>query len=195
MSRITVSNSITLDGVMQAPARPDEDTRGDFPFGGWALPYNDPVMGETMARRASGGGSLLLGRRTYEDLASVWPHMPAENPFTRLINARRKWVASRTLRAPLAWNNSVLLEGDVVEAVASLKAQPDNDLAILGSGELVQSLLAAGLIDEFILLIHPLVLGRGIRLFPDGGPPGNLRLVDALPTTTGVVIATYEVTR
>lgn len=195
MSRISVSNSITLDGVMQAPARPDEDTRGGFPFGGWALPYNDPVMGETMARRASGGGSLLLGRRTYEDLASVWPHMPEENPFTRLINARRKWVASRTLREPLAWNNSVLLEGDVVEAVTALRAQPDTDLAILGSGELVQSLLAAGLIDEFVLLIHPLVLGQGIRLFPDGGPPAHFRLVDALPTTTGVIIATYEVAR
>lgn len=193
MSRITVSNSITLDGVMQAPARADEDPRGGFPFGGWALPYNDPVMGETMGRRASGGGSLLLGRRTYEDLASVWPHMPEDNPFTRLINARRKYVASRTLTEPLAWNNSVLLQGDVVEAVAALKAQPDNDLGILGSGELVRSLLAAGLVDEFVLLIHPLVLGQGIRLFPNGGPPANFRLVDTVPTTTGVIIATYEV--
>lgn len=195
MSRIVVTNSITLDGVMQAPARPDEDIRGGFPFGGWALPYNDAVMAATMGQRASGGGSLLLGRRTYEDLASVWPHMPEDNPFTRLINSRRKYVASTTLGAPLAWNNSVLLEGNIPEAVAALKAQPDNDLGILGSGELVQSLLRAGLIDEFVLLIHPLVLGQGLRLFPDGAAPANLRLVDSVTTTTGVMIATYEVMR
>lgn len=192
MGRIVVTNSITLDSVMQAPARPDEDTRGGFRHGGWALPYNDSVMAEAMASRISqgAGGSMLLGRRTYEDFASVWPHMPEDNPYTKVINERRKYVVSSTLEEPLAWNNSVLLKGDTIEAVRALKAE--SDLAILGSGELVQSLMRADLIDEFVLLIHPLVLGEGIRLFPDAGAYATLRLVDSLTTTTGVIIATYQ---
>jgi len=192
MGRIVVTNSITLDSVMQAPARPDEDTRGGFRHGGWALPYNDSVMAEAMASRISqgAGGSMLLGRRTYEDFASVWPQMPEDNPYTKVINERRKYVVSSTLEEPLAWNNSVLLKGDTIEAVRALKAE--SDLAILGSGELVQSLMRADLIDEFVLLIHPLVLGEGIRLFPDAGAYATLRLVDSLTTTTGVIIATYQ---
>jgi dihydrofolate reductase len=194
VSRIIVTNSITLDGVMQAPARPDEDTRGGFRHGGWAVPNNDSVMAAAMAGRISqgAGGSMLLGRRTYEDLASVWPRMPEDNPYAKVLNARRKYVVSSTLAEPLAWANSVLLTGDVIEAVRALKAQEPGNLSILGSGKLVQALMRADLIDEFVLLIHPLVLGEGIRLFSEAGALANLRLIDSLTTTTGVMIATYQ---
>jgi dihydrofolate reductase len=192
MGRVVVNNSVTLDGVMQAPGRPDEDRRGGFAHGGWAQPYADEVMGQVMGEGIAKAPSLLLGRRTYEDFASVWPTMPADNPFTSIINGFRKYVASRTLQEPLTWNNSVLLEGDAAEAVAKLKADPDTDLVVLGSGDLVQSLLRDDLVDEFVLLVHPLVLGTGRRLFPDGGPAASLRLVSTVSTTTGVVIATYQ---
>jgi dihydrofolate reductase len=192
MSKVIVNNSVTLDGVMQAPARADEDLRDGFEHGGWAQPYFDEVMVSVAAEGIAQGGDLLLGRRTYEDFASVWPHMPEENPFTAVMNNFRKHVASTTLEEPLSWNNSTLLGGDAAEAVASLREQPGNDLVILGSGELVQSLMQHNLIDRYVLLIHPLVLGSGRRLFPDGGPSVPLRLVDTKTTTTGVVIATYE---
>jgi dihydrofolate reductase len=189
MGRVVVNNSVTLDGVMQAPARRDEDTRGGFHHGGWAQRYFDPVMAE--AANEAGAAALLLGRRTYEDLASVWPNSPADNPFTTVINAAKKYVASRTLHEPLAWNNSSLLEGDAVEAVAGLKERSDTDLVILGSGELVQSLMRRGLIDEYVLLIHPLVLGSGRRMF-EGGVSAELELVATKTTRTGVIIATYR---
>jgi dihydrofolate reductase len=192
MSKVIVNNSVTLDGVMQAPARADEDLRDGFEYGGWAQPYFDEVMVSVAAEGIAQGGDLLLGRRTYEDFASVWPHMPEENPFTAVMNNFRKHVASTTLEEPLSWSNSTLLEGDAADAVAKLKKQPGNDLVILGSGELVQSLMRRNLIDRYVLLIHPLVLGSGRRLFPDGGPSAPLRLVDTKTTTTGVVIATYE---
>jgi dihydrofolate reductase len=192
MSKVIVNNSVTLDGVMQAPARADEDLRDGFEHGGWAQPYFDEVMVSVAAEGIAQGGDLLLGRRTYEDFASVWPHMPEENPFTAVMNNFRKHVASTTLEEPLSWNNSTLLEGDAADAVAKLKEQPGNDLVILGSGELVQSLMQRNLIDRYVLLIHPLVLGSGRRLFPDGGAPVPLQLVDTKTTTTGVVIATYE---
>jgi dihydrofolate reductase len=192
MSKVIVNNSVTLDGVMQAPARADEDLRDGFEHGGWAQPYFDEVMVSVAAEGIAQGGDLLLGRRTYEDFASVWPHMPEENPFTAVMNNFRKHVASTTLEEPLSWNNSTLLEGDASDAVAKLKEQSSNDLVILGSGELVQSLMQHNLIDRYVLLIHPLVLGSGRRLFPDGGPSVPLRLVDTKTTTTGVVIATYE---
>jgi dihydrofolate reductase len=193
MGKIVANISVTLDGVMQAPARPDEDTRGAFTHGGWALPYNDAVMGQEMAKgmARSQGGSLLLGRRTYEDLYSVWPNR-TDNPFTDVLNNTQKYVASTTLREPLPWQNSALLQGDAADAVARLKAQSDKDLGILGSGELIRSLLRHNLIDEFVLLIHPLVLGTGHRLFADGGPPASFHLVNSVPTTTGVIIATYQ---
>jgi len=191
MSSVVVTNHLTLDGVMQAPGRPDEDVRGGFDRGGWALPYNDPVMGRVMGEGMAQTGALLLGRRTYEDFASVWPHRK-DNPFTDVLNNVQKYVASTTLTEPLPWKNSTLLEGDAADAVADLKQQPGPDLAILGSGELIQSLRRRNLIDEYVLLIHPLVLGSGRRLFPDGTSPADLRLVDSVTTTTGVMIATYQ---
>jgi dihydrofolate reductase len=195
MSKVVVTNNVTLDGVMQAPARPDEDTRGGFAHGGWAIPYNDAVMASVMAERMaegmSRGGALLLGRRTYEDFYAVWPKR-TDNPYTEVLNNSQKYVASTTLQEPLPWRNSTLLKGDAAEAVARLKEQSDKDLGILGSGELIQSLMRHNLIDEYVLLIFPLVLGSGRRLFRDGGVPATLRLVNSVTTTTGVIIATYQ---
>lgn len=191
MREITVFNSVSLDGVMQAPARPDEDRRGGFEHGGWALGYADPVMaavaGEGMAR----GGGMLFGRRTYEDFFSVWPNR-TDNPFTDVLNRSQKYVASRTLAEPLPWINSTLLKGDAADAVARLKQEGGDDLVILGSGELIRSLMPRNLIDRFILLIHPLVLGSGRHLFAEEGQLRALRLVDSKSTSTGVLIATYQ---
>jgi dihydrofolate reductase len=191
MGQLVVVNHLTLDGVMQAPGRPDEDRRGGFEHGGWAPPYGDEVMGNFMGARMAKGGALVFGRRTYEDFASFWPHQ-TDNPFTAVLNDARKYVASRTLREPLSWSNSTLLEGDAAQAVATLKEQPGEDLAVLGSGELVRSLMRHDLVDEYVLTIHPLVLGSGRRLFVDGGPTAALRLVESTITTTGVVIAVYQ---
>jgi dihydrofolate reductase len=193
MSRVVVFESLTLDGVMQGPGRPDEDRRGGFDHGGWAQPYNDEVMGARVGEAMAGSGTLLLGRRTYEDLYSYWPHQK-DNPFTEVLDNTLKYVASTTLAEPLPWRNSTLLRGDAAEAVARLKEQPGNDVVVLGSGDLVQSLMRRDLVDRYVLLLHPLVLGAGRRLFPDGGVPAALRLADSVTTTTGVVMATYDAT-
>jgi dihydrofolate reductase len=189
VARLSVVNNVTLDGVMQAPGRSDEDRRGGFAHGGWARPYSDPVMGEAMGRRMGGPGAMLLGRRTYEDFAAFWPKQK-DNPYTPVLDATQKYVVSATLSEPLPWQNSTRLRGDVVKAVSELKRQIGN-LTILGSGQLVRSLIPSGLIDEYVLLIHPLVLGVGGRLFPDGASAA-LRLADSITTTTGVLIATYQ---
>jgi dihydrofolate reductase len=191
VSKVVVFTSLTLDGVMQAPGRPDEDRRGGFEHGGWAQPYNDPVMASVAAEGMASAGPLLFGRRTYEDFFSFWPKQ-TDNPFTEVLDNTPKYVASTTLKEPLPWSNSTLLEGDATEAVARLKQEPGKDMVVLGSGELVQSLMRRNLVDEYVLLIHPLVLGSGRRLFPDGSSFAALRLVDAKTTTTGVVIATYQ---
>jgi dihydrofolate reductase len=183
--------NLTLDGVMQAPGRPDEDRRGGFAHGGWATPYADPAMGRVAAESMATTGALLFGRRTYEDFYAVWPNR-TDNPFTAVLNNTRKYVASTTLEEPLPWINSTLLKGEAAEAVAGLKAQGGKDLVVLGSGDLLQSLMRRNLIDEYLLLIHPLVLGSGRRLFNDGGSFAALRLIDTKTTTTGVVIATYQ---
>jgi dihydrofolate reductase len=192
MSKVVVFTHLTLDGVMQAPGRPDEDRRGGFEHGGWEPPYGDSVMASVAAEGMARGGALLLGRRTYEDFYSFWPNQPEENPFTAVLTNTQKYVASRTLAEPLPWRNSTLLKGDAAEAVARLKEQPGKDLVVLGSGVLVQSLMRRNLVDEYVLLIHPLVLGSGRRLFAEGSPTTALRLVDTKTTTTGVVIATHQ---
>jgi len=192
MRKLTVVESLTLDGVMQAPGRPDEDVRGGFAHGGWAQPYADESMVGEMAKTGMGRTELLFGRRTYEDFSSFWPNQQEPNPFTEVLNNAQKYVASTTLTEPLPWINSTLLTGDATEAVAKLKAEPGQDIVVLGSGQLVQSLLRHDLIDEYTLLIHPLVLGSGRRLFPDGSAFAELRLTDSATTTTGVVMATYQ---
>jgi dihydrofolate reductase len=189
MGKVVVFVNLTLDGVMQAPARPDEDRRGGFEYGGWATPYADPGIGKAAAESMATTGALLLGRRTYEDFYRVWPSR-TDNPFTAVLNNALKYVASTTLQEPLAWSNSTLLGGDAAEDVARLKEQPGKDIVILGSGELVKSLILHNLIDEYRLLIHPLVLGSGHRLFA-GSAPFALRLGDIKTTSTGVVTATY----
>jgi dihydrofolate reductase len=191
MSNVVVFTNLTLDGVMQAPGRPDEDRRGGFEHGGWATPYADPVMGEVAEEGMANTGGLLLGRRTYEDFHAYWPNQ-TDNPFTEVLDNSQKYVASTTLEEPLSWSNSTLLEGDAAEAVARLKEEPGKDLVVLGSGELARSLMRRNLIDEYVLLIHPLILGSGRRLFIDGGASATLRLVETKTTTTGVVIATYR---
>ena len=170
MATVTVFTSLSLDGVMQAPGRPDEDTRDGFAHGGWAVPYMDEVMGRFAAQGMGGPGSLLLGWRTYEDFHSFWPHQ-TDNPFTEVLDDTRKYVASTTLREPLPWRNSTLLAGDAADAVARLREQPGDDLTVLGSGELVRSLMRRDLVDEYVLQIHPLVLGAGRRLFPRACTP------------------------
>jgi len=192
MGKVVAFTSVTLDGVMQAPARRDEDTRGGFEHGGWATPYADSVMGSASAESGSSAGALLFGRRTYEDFYAVWPKRTDDNRFTPVLNNTQKYVASTTLKDPLPWMNSTLLTGEMPQAVARLKADMKKDLVVLGSGTLLQSLMRYQLVDEYILLIHPLVLGSGRRLFPDGGAAATLRLVDSKATTTGVLIATYR---
>jgi dihydrofolate reductase len=189
--KVRVINHMSLDGVIQSPSGPDEDRRGGFDQGGWAVPNNDEVMARVMGEGMAEGGPLLFGRWTYESFYGYWPHQE-DNPITDVLNASRKYVASTTLTEPLPWINSTLLEGDAAEAVANLRAQPGGGIGILGSGRLIHSLMRHNLIDEYQLLIHPIVLGAGLRLFPDEGPTSKLQLVDSVITTTGVVIATYR---
>ncbi|HXI28966.1 MAG TPA: dihydrofolate reductase family protein [Vicinamibacterales bacterium] len=191
MSRIVAVESLSLDGVMQAPGRAGEDTRGGFAHGGWAGPFRDAVMGSAMMQGMAQAGPLLFGRRTYEDFFSVWPHR-TDNPYTAVLNNSQKYVASTTLAEPLPWQNSTLLDRDAVGAVGRLKQQLAKDIVVLGSGVLLDSLIRHNLVDEYVLLIHPLVLGQGRRLFADDLDRTALRLVNSVTTTTGVVIATYQ---
>jgi dihydrofolate reductase len=191
MRKIVVFMSVTLDGVTQAPARPDEDRRGGFEHGGWAGPYADSEMGKAAAESGAATDGILLGRRTYEDFYAVWPHR-TDNPYTEVLNNTQKYVASRTLEEPLPWINSTLLKGDAVDAVSRLKQQPGKDIVVLGSGDLVQSLMRSRLVDQYVLLIHPLILGSGRRLFSESGSREALKLVDTRTTSTGVMIATYQ---
>jgi dihydrofolate reductase len=188
MSKVVVLTNLTLDGVMQGPAGPDEDRRGGFEHGGWAAPY---AAMEATGNNFASAGALLFGRRTYENFYAVWPKQ-TNSPYTEFLNTIPKYVTSTTLKEPLPWSNSTLLKGDAAQAVSQLKQQPGKDLLIMGSGELIQSLMRANLIDDYVLLIHPLVLGPGRRLFPDGGAADKLRLVATSTTDKGVVIATYQ---
>jgi dihydrofolate reductase len=190
--RIVVMNHITLDGVMQGPGRVDEDTRDGFDQGGWATPRNDDVVGEAMGETMAAGGGLagwLFGRRTYEELLRHWNSVP-DSPFAEPLNNARKYVASTTLREPLPWPNSTLLGPDPVKAVARLRQEPGGVLGIMGSGVLIQTLRRERLIDEYLLMVHPIVVGSGRRLFPEG-PPTELTLLGARTSPTGVILATY----
>jgi dihydrofolate reductase len=191
MGKIVVVNNVTLDGVTQGLGRPDEDTRGGFEHGGWGIPYADQLQAETMAKSMAQTRAILLGRRTYEDFYGYWPKQ-ADNPYTEVLNQTPKYVASTTAAEPLPWQNSTLLSGDLAAEVTALRDRTDGAIAVLGSGQLVRWLAEQDLVDQYLLLIHPLVLGSGTRLFPDKGQRRALRLTDAVVTTTGVVIATYE---
>jgi dihydrofolate reductase len=192
MSKIVVFNHVTLDGVMQAPGRADEDLRGDFPYGGWAAAASDGILGQVAGENMMSSGGLLLGRRTYLQFHSSWGQRTDPNPFTDVLNKAQKFVASTTLHEPMPWMNSTLLQGDLADAVRRLKEEPRKDLVVMGSGELLRTLMQHNLVDRYVLMIHPLILGSGRRLFPDGATYSRLRLVDSKTTTTGVMIGTYE---
>lgn len=191
-AKIVVINHLTLDGVMQSPGRAEEDTRGGFRHGGWGSRGSDEEMLGAVYGRVdeSGGLRLLLGRWTYEEMLGYWNTQ--DSPFKEGLNNAPKYVVSRTSAEPLRWPNSTLLHGDAGDAVAELKQQADGDLFVMGSGELIETLIRRGLIDEYLLVIHPLVLGTGRRMFADGIPPTTLRLVDSKTTAKGVVIARYQ---
>jgi dihydrofolate reductase len=184
-----VMNWVTLDAVMQGPGRPDEDTRDGFELGGWAIPYSDDAMVAKMGERMGGDRAFLFGRRTYEQLLASWNAQGG--PFKDALNTARKYVASSNPAARLEWPNSTLLHGNVPDAVVDLKQDSSTNLVIMGSGVLIGSLMAADLIDEYLLTIAPLVLGTGRRLFA-GATQASLQLVDSITTGTGVLIATYE---
>jgi dihydrofolate reductase len=192
MSRIIAIEHLTLDGIMQAPGSADEDPRDGFEHGGWASRRQDPAMQQVMGKRMAGAWSLLAGRTTYEQFADYWPKQPP-NPFTAALTSVRKYVASTTLTEPLPWENSVLLKGEATDTVARLKAELDENLIVFGSGVLVRSLMEHGLVDEFLLFIHPLVLGSGRRLFAGSGPAlPPLALAESTTTGNGVLIAAYQ---
>src|SRR2546430_8594479 len=192
MGKVIVMNWVTLDGVMQGPGRPDEDTRDGFDRGGWAVRYSDEAMVAKMGERMGGDRVFLFGRRTYEDLLATWN--ARGGPFQDALNTARKYVASSNPATRLDWPNSTLLRGDIPAAVAELKESSGTNLVIMGSGVLIGSLMATDLIDEYLLMIHPLVLGTGRRLFA-GGTQASLALVGSSPTSTGGVMATYEPAR
>lgn len=191
MATIDIFESITLDGVLQAPGRPDEDTRGGFADGGWANGFQDEVLGHAAGAGMASTGGLLLGHRTYRDLLHHWTTTPEPNPFADVLVSTPKYVVSRSADTVLEYPNSTLLAGDAVETVAQLSQRVDTRLVILGSGELVRALHGAALVDGYQLLIHPIVLGSGTRLF-GAGERADLVLESAVTSTTGVIVARYS---
>ena len=190
MRKLIASTFVSLDGVIQAPGAPGEDPTQGFALGGWTFPYWDEVMGQSMSGFDGKDRELVLGRRTYEIFEAHWPYQPADDPTARSLNAVKKHVASRTLNN-VSWNNSSLLGDDVVAAISALKSQHGCDLQLIGSGNLIQTLQAASLIDEYNIWIFPVVLGRGKRLFETTARPSAMRLVTSKVSTTGVLLATY----
>lgn len=192
MRKLVVQDWMTLDGVVQAPGTPDEDTRGGFAHGGWSLPYfDDAAMTWTIEGLRRAGG-FVLGRRTYETFAAHWPNAShEEQPLAEQLNSKPKHVATTTLTDPLAWQNSTVLTGDLADAVAALKNEDGDDLLAIGSVQLVRTLIDHNLADEFRLMIDPLIVGGGKRLFRDDGAIRRMRLVDSQVTSTGAILATY----
>jgi dihydrofolate reductase len=190
MRRLIASTFVSLDGVMQAPGAPDEDPSGGFTLGGWVFGFWDEAMDPGTAGFDGKDRELVLGRKTYEIFEAHWPYQPEDDPTAKTLNAARKHVASRTL-SKLDWNNSTLLRGDVVAAITALKSEAGPDLQIIGSGQLIQALQAASLIDVYNVWTFPVVLGTGKRLFEEGSRPSALRLVRSAVSSTGVVMSTY----
>jgi dihydrofolate reductase len=192
MRKLIVQEWVSLDGVAQAPGSPNEDKSGGFKHGGWHLPYFDDMSRNWVVENLTGAGGYLLGRRTYENFAGHWPNASAEEQvLAQPLNTRPKYVASTTLTDPLAWQNSTVLKGNVATAVAALKQKDGGNLLVIGSPKLLQSLIAHDLVDEFRMMIDPLVVGSGKRIFGDHGALRPLRLVDSRVTTTGAILATY----
>jgi dihydrofolate reductase len=191
MAKLVVGTFVTLDGVMQAPGGPDEDREGGFEHGGWLAPHFDDEFGVFMGGLMGRSDALLLGRKTYEIFAGYWPNAGDDDPTAQKLNSVPKYVASRTLET-VDWNNSTLLVGDVAQEVAGLKERLDGEIHVTGSGNLAQTLLKNDLVDEFVLLVFPVLLGTGKRLFADGTIPRGLRLTDTQTFPSGVTAQTYE---
>lgn len=191
MRKLGLIEFLTLDGVMQGLGSPDEDTEGGFEYGGWGQPYGDDILGKKAGEGLAGTGAYLFGRKTYEKMVAHWPNQPDDDPMAAHLNTSPKYVASNTLTS-VSWENASLLEGDLVEAVAELKRQDGGNIAVLGSGELAQTLMEHNLVDEYSLFVHPLVLGKGKRLFRNSEHVRRLRLTSCTPTTTGVLLLTYQ---
>lgn len=191
MGKLIVTEFMTLDGVAQAPGGPEEDPEGGFAHGGWQAPLFEEASGATMFEGASSMEALLLGRRTYEIFAGYWPTAPADQPFTALLNRVPKYVASRTLTEPLAWAGSTLLTGDLGPSISAIKDRHD-EVHVIGSLDLVQSLLREGLVDRLHLWQYPLVLGTGKRVFGDGAVPTAMRLTHSATQPNGTLHLTYE---
>ena len=191
MGKLIVTEFVTLDGVAQAPGAREEDREEGFPHGGWQAPMMDDEAGAVLFEQASSMNALLLGRRTYDIFAGYWPSAPQEMPFTGLLNGVPKYVASRTLAEPLDWDGSTLLAEPVAESVALLKERHD-ELHVIGSLNLLQSLLRSGLVDRLSLWMYPVVLGTGKRVFADGTVPTALRLTESVTYGNGVVHLAYE---
>ena len=192
MRRLSVVEFVTLDGVMQGLGGPDEDREGGFDHGGWSVPYGDEVAHQA-GQEIGQTSAYLFGRKTYEHMAAHWPNESADNPIAASLNATPKYVATRTLRQQdLTWSNCRVLDGDIVDAVNGLKAEGDGVITVLGSGVFVQTLITNDLIDTYRIMLHPLLLGTGKRLFRDYAQPQRLRLTGCTPTTTGVLLLTYE---
>jgi dihydrofolate reductase len=191
MAKLVVGTFVTVDGVMQAPGGPDEDREGGFEHGGWLVPHFDEQLGVFMDGLIGRSDALLLGRKTYEIFARWWPHQPDDDPMAAKLNSVPKYVASRTLRS-VEWANTTLLEGDAGAAVARLKDDLEGELHVSGSGDLVQTLLRNDLVDELQLIVFPLVLGTGKRLFGEGTIPTGLELVESSTTPAGVALQTYR---
>jgi dihydrofolate reductase len=194
MRMLRVIEFLSLDGVMQAPGHPDEDREGGFQHGGWQRPYADEALGKAAGEGMASTDAYLFGRKTYEKMAAHWPTAPSDDPIAQHLNATVKYVASRTLDS-VDWENSTLIRGDVVSDVTTLKQQPGHNIAVLGSGELVQTLIENDLVDEYFVMVSPIVLGGGKRLFRESNRAFKLSLVDSRPTTTGSIIATYRPVR
>jgi dihydrofolate reductase len=192
MRKVIADEWMTLDGVIQAPGQADEDRTGGFQHGGWHVGYFDDIAQRQVVDSVVKAGGFLLGRRTYEVFAAHWPNASEEEQvLAEPLNTKPKYVASRTLTEPLAWQNSRLLQDNVADAVAALKQEDGEDLHVIGSSQLVQTLVERDLVDEFRVMIDPVVVGGGKRLFRDDGALRPLRLLDSQVTTTGVIIATY----
>ncbi len=190
MRKLIVQTFLTLDGVMQAPGGPGEDDDGGFAHGGWSVNYWDDQMGQVMGEATSRPFAMVLGRRTYDIMAAYWPTAP-EEAGGEVFNDATKYVASRS-RPTLEWGNSVLVEGDAADGLAALKQEDGPELQVHGSANLIQTLLAHNLVDQYRLWVFPVVLGSGKRLFADGTVPSGLRLADSTVSTTGVMMCTYE---
>lgn len=192
MRKIIVNEFLSLDGVAQAPGGEDEDTSGGFQHGGWSFEYFDESAQRWVVEGLTSAGGFVLGRRTYETFAAYWPNAPEEEQvLAEPLNTQPKYVASTTLTEPLAWENSTVLDGDVAAAVAALKQGDGADLQVIGSTQLVKTLIQHDLVDEFRVMIDPLLLGGGKRIFPDDGERRALRLVESEVTATGAILASY----